>query len=121
MGKKKYQLVVFIIAIAGVIFFSLGKEDRQIVTTEQQLANILAQIDGIGNLSVFIYKEEPITESFTFFSGGKGSQPAISGILIVCEGAKNIAVQQQLKEVIYSLTQVPVHRIVIQQMSMKEK
>ncbi len=80
-------------------------------TKEEQLAQVLGQIEGVGQVTVFIYEQE--TEV-----GLLMPQQQEIGVLIVAEGAHSPKVRKQLADTVQRVLKLASHRIAI--LPMKE-
>lgn len=74
----------------------------------KQAEEILSQVQGIGNVAVFVFaqgRSDPIIL--------KEKEPQIKGVLVVAEGAGNVAIKGQLSKTVQSLFALPAHRVMI--------
>lgn len=129
--KKKWTktnlILIPIALIAFIAYISLtfndpNSEQRDSTTLEGKLEQTLRQIQGVGQVKVYLHFEESIPDSTSllddYFSSGKGEKQ-ISGMLIVSEGASNPSIKIQLLETISRVMQLPTHRIMIVPMERK--
>ena len=103
---------------------------------ENRLANTLSRVYGVGDVSVVITVESGMetvlankitttqtpqgteTEESPIIVNGKTvvvkeSYPKIIGVLIVCEGAENIAVMSRIQQATISLLDININQIEI--------
>jgi len=74
----------------------------------KQAEEILSQVQGIGSVAVFVFaqgRSDPIIL--------KEKEPQIKGVLVVAEGAGNVAIKGQLSKTVQSLFALPAHRVMI--------
>lgn len=123
--QKKWLLVLVMIPATILLFFNLspGNSEQSQPTAHQQLAYTLSQIEGIGKVELFIHtaKVENSLVETNWILSKNSNEEKILGVLVVCEGGKSITVQQQLKEVVGTILQIPSHRIVIEAMGGEEE
>lgn len=109
---KNIEIIVAVILIAIVLLIYASSVNSQAKYTsnldtsttntleiEDRLANVLSQIEGVGRVSVMItYKEELTTKSVSTLGNKevKSSESDIKGVIIVAEGANDIAVKLNL-------------------------
>lgn len=99
--------------------FNSTNKGQQRLTDEQQLAQILGEIDAVGQVQVYFHYEQE-TESGNFLSlSSKGQK--MTGVIIVAEGAHHSTVKNLLKTTVSTALQIPAHRIQIVPMQMKEE
>lgn len=106
------------------LFFPISNDDeeRSVGTITEQLEGILAKMDGVGQVELYIHYEEASTQDglFSTYFQTSESQSPITGILIVAEGANTEGVKQALITTVSKVLQVSPHRIAIVQMNNKE-
>ena len=93
--NKKIKEIFVIVLIALVLLFAISKVfyDTNEGTsetfyngteTEKKVTQILSEIEGVGEVEVMIYETEE----------------KVSGVVIVCDGAKNIRVVMDIQEAV---------------------
>lgn len=103
--KKQNGLILLGIVIVG-LWFVLNETDSDGNTIEQQLATVLGQIEGVGQVSVFIFEQQPDMGLFA-------TQQGEIGVLVVAEGAHSPTVKRQLEDTVKRVLQIASHRIAI--------
>lgn len=101
-GKLRYIQWIAVLIGAGILLWSIlapiTKAEEQPAApaiaqpaqqseTEQRLGDVLSLIDGAGSVRTFI----------TWESGEGAAGDAVRGVIIVAEGAEDIAVQMELR------------------------
>lgn len=138
IGGKK--IIVFAAVLAAAVIFMLSdgininraenNDTKQ--KLEQSLENVLASVEGAGNVKVFVYlsdngvknfekdirKNSDTMEEKTVLSGSdpavvKYSFPSVKGIIITAQGADDEIVKQNLKDAAETALGVPKHRICV--------
>ena len=91
-------IVLFIIVVLILIFFGDSEEDSQpIENTESKLETLCSQIDGVGECQVMVtYRNDEVF-----------------AVAVLCDGADNIEVKNNLKSLISSLYGIGAHRVEI--------
>lgn len=114
-------LVAFI-AYISLTFNDPNSEHSDTTTLEGKLEQTLKQIQGVGQVKVYLHFDDNVSEGSSllddYFTSGKGEKK-VSGMLIVSEGAKNPSIKNQLLETISRVMQLPTHRIMIVPMERK--
>ena len=147
-GKYKYVLLVLVLGMtlmaipdrSGETEISVPDEPvAQTLSLPQELAHILAQIEGVGKVEVMVTQSrgpETVYQTNEDSSGGSGSQsvrvetviiqnpdrgecalvrrtdpPAYLGAVVVCQGADRPAVQLQVIEAVAAVTGIGTDRI----------
>lgn len=93
--EKKIRDIAFIALLAFILLFACWKvfykdeaEDLSSQTalteTEKKIALLLQEIDGVGEASVMVCETED----------------GVTGAVVVCEGAKNIRVNMEIREAV---------------------
>lgn len=134
-------LLIAIILVVNIFFTKksakeLNSIDTYVENLENRLANTLSRVYGVGNVSVVITVESGMetvlankitttqtpqgteTEESPIIVNGKTvvikeSYPKIIGVLIVCEGAENIAVMSRIQQATISLLDININQIEI--------
>jgi stage III sporulation protein AG len=109
--------LIFVVVIG--IFMSLnfsGQQDHS-DTSEQQLAKILSEMEGVGQVFVYFHYEQQKQQQFLAVT----QQPTISGVMIVAQGAQDVKVQLLVKQAVGNVLQIPMHRIQVVAMQQKEE
>ncbi|WP_346234465.1 hypothetical protein MKY04_12380 [Lysinibacillus telephonicus] len=130
MEKKwtKQKLIFIPIAILAFIAyisvtFNDPKDEQYDTTSEEgRLERALSEIKGVGQVKVYFHYETSSStgsnkDSLLFSSSD--IKPAVSGLLVVSEGASDPAIQKKLLETISRVMQMPTHRIMIVPMESK--
>ena len=95
-------LVVAIPSNSGKTVASIEKTESGLESDEQKLKSTLEKIEGVGETSVMITRDE----------SGK-----VMGVLIVTQGAENTKVKQQISQAASALFGIELHKIIIVKMS----
>lgn len=149
--KKKNNLLICVILIIGVVLMVAGvpKKDKTAVESvgtlkvedeERRLADILSQIEGVGNVSVMITyyssteksiayetknntaqaedKSEKSEDKKAIMTGGepmvvKEVYPKVKGVIVTAKGAGNSAVRKSVSDAVAAALDVPAHKICI--------
>lgn len=93
--EKKIRDIAFIALLAFILLFACWKvfykdeaEDvssqTSLTETEKKIALLLQEIDGVGEASVMVCETED----------------GVTGAVVVCEGAKNIRVNMEIREAV---------------------
>ena len=109
-ANRPVLLVGGIVALAVLMLFFMTKtgDGQNRLTNEQQLANLLSEIHGVGQVQVYFhYEEQQKDNQFLAVTG----QDKLTGVIIVAQGATNAEVRILLKETIGNVLQIPTHRI----------
>lgn len=91
--------------------FQEGQETEENSPLEKQLAGMLGQIEGVGQVQVMVYKKA--NSSLTSMDNDTGE---IQGVLIVAEGGDNSVTVRKIQEVVMALFQVEAHKIKVMKM-----
>jgi stage III sporulation protein AG len=93
---------------AASLELSEGSTEKS--TLEERLEQILADVQGVGDVQVMLMTEEE--------SGGFSSSEnlKVTGVLIAAQGADNPVTVQNIKEAVMALFQVEAHKIKIMKM-----
>ena len=91
-GKFKDVLLLILLGLALVFFaWKIFQEDKvenaptiALSETEERVARLLEEIDGVGNASVIVYETNDEIES----------------VVVVCEGANNLRVVMNVREAV---------------------
>lgn len=124
------MILTALIACIALLFFQtkdLEQASESGVRSDSNtyLEEVLESIEGVGKVKVYVHyfgQEAPNADSQwlgDYFRQQNPSQ-AISGLLIVAEGANDIFIRENLTETISRITQLPSHRIVIVPMKNEE-
>lgn len=120
MGQKAIRPLL--VMMMCVVFYSLYQfMDEPVLdrTEEQQLASMLEQIVGVGQVQVYFHTNR--NSETTFDSYFQQDEPQIVGVLVVAEGATAPSVVRLLQKSVSQVLQIHAHRIVIVPMEMKEE
>lgn len=109
---------IFVGIVIVYLFLQSSAGDNGQLTNEQQLAQLLSEIDLVGQVHVYFHYEQS-QDAQSFLSVAQKEQ--LTGVIIVAEGAHNAKVRILLKETVGNVLQIPAHRIQIVPMQMKEE
>ena len=93
-------------------FFSASSEvntDAERTVLEKKLEDLLSQVEGVGKVQVLLMTGEEKDSSSFYDSGNQ----AVTGVLIVAEGADNSVTVRKIQEAVMALFQVDAHKIKI--------
>ncbi|MGF9975258.1 hypothetical protein ABE042_21410 [Viridibacillus arvi] len=131
-----YVGIMMAIVIIIVAMFSYNNENpmktsskgENVSTNEaEQLAVILSRIDKVGKVELYFYsggqtaqdvkKESSSLENYFSWSNTTGQESGqVTGVLVVAEGANDIAVKNELVTTLTKVLEIPAHRIVVMPM-----
>lgn len=147
--KNKNNRLICLILIIGVVLMAVASVDKNkkadvqptatvtsVEDEEERLANILSQIDGVGDVSVMITyysssekniayetkvssraKEESEDKKAVMTDGEpmvvKEVYPKVRGVIVTADGGGNSAVRSAVSEAVTASLDVPAHRICI--------
>ena len=119
--KNKASRPLFIgllLITVGLIYVmnATGQSDDN-YTSEQQLANILSEMEGVGQVFVYFHYEQQKQQQFLAVT----QQPTITGVIVVAQGAQDVNVQLLLKRAVGNVLQIPMHRIQVVAMQQREE
>ena len=86
-------------------------------TSEQQLAKILSEMEGVGQVFVYFHYEQQKQQQFLAVT----QQQTITGVMVVAQGANDVKVQLLVKKTVSNVLQIPMHRIQVVAMQPKEE
>lgn len=109
--------MLLIVSIGFLLNFTFTKPDNTNATTEQQLAQILSEMETVGQVVVYFHYEQQKQQQFLAVT----QQQQISGVIIVAQGAHDANVQLLLKQTVGNVLQIPTHRIQVVAMQTKEE
>lgn len=117
--SRPFVLVAMLLIVGiGLLFnFSFIKQDNTNATTEQQLAQILSEMETVGQVVVYFHYEQQKQQQFLAVT----QQHQVSGVIIVAQGAHDTNVQLLLKQTVGNVLQIPTHRIQVVAMQNKEE
>lgn len=96
---------MILLAIACIaLWLMFAGNNKPANTMEQQLAAVLGQVEHIGQVDVFIYRQK---EEGLLFETAEGEV----GILIVAEGASSEQTKRLLTETVSAVLDIPPHKI----------
>ena len=96
-------------------FFSASSEentDAERTVLEKKLEDLLSQTEGVGKVQVLLMTGEEKDRSSFYDSGNQ----AVTGVLIVAEGADNSVVSRNIVEGVMALFQLDAHKIKVMKM-----
>ena len=96
-------------------FFSASSEkntDAERTVLEKKLEDLLSQTEGVGKVRVLLMTGEEKDSSSFYDSGNQ----AVTGVLIVAEGADNSVVSRNIVEGVMALFQLDAHKIKVMKM-----
>ena len=112
--KKRGMLPVMLCLALGIMLIFLGTEEdggtAVAAGTEDSIAAILSEIDGVGECRVLISYETAGA------SWGSSGREVISGIVVVCEGGSSDAVKRRVTEALSSLYGIGTNRIKVEKL-----
>lgn len=126
--KKEYVIILIICLIVGAILIfglrsdllSFGKSKSSngyVDDLEVRVCEILSSIDGVGKSKVMITVEgEEVSYKnglYSEVSSTENKYPEVVGVVIVCEGANNVMVKEEIAESVMTLLGVPFDKIQI--------
>ena len=139
--KNKNNRLICLILIIGVVLMAVASVDKNkkadvqptaavtsVEDEEKRLANILSQIDGVGEVSVMITyyssSEKNIAYETKVSSREKEESedkkavmkevyPKVRGVIVTADGGGNSAVRSAISEAVTASLDVPAHRICI--------
>ncbi|MER1999791.1 MAG: hypothetical protein ABS882_08450, partial [Lysinibacillus sp.] len=100
---KPNMILLAIACIALWLIFAGNKEPAN--TMEQQLAAVLGQVEHVGQVDVFIYRQKE--EGLLFEVAQQGEV----GVLIVAEGASSKQTKRLITETVSAVLNIPPHQI----------
>lgn len=122
-GDKKTTSIIYIILAVGILMLAGGNGfvsrnaqspapsiAQQKNAAEEKLQEILSEIEGVGEVSVMlccVEKEESAEE----FSSGNKKSAAVSGVLIVANGAQSADVREKIIRATKAALGVESHKI----------
>lgn len=131
MTEKKSYLYLIIIFFAGlfllIVFksvptenssniFGSGKYETDIDNSdEKRMEKILSEIDGVGECSVMIVKNDKSDNTKTGFlsDNKKAIEQTYNGVIIVCEGGDNEELMFKIRKAVSSALSVPIYKVEI--------
>ena len=96
---------MILLAIACIALWLIFAGDNEPANTmEQQLAAVLGQVEHVGQVDVFIYRQK---EEGLLFEVAQGEV----GVLIVAEGASSEQTKRLITETVSAVLNIPPHQI----------
>ena len=139
-----FCLIIILLFSSSIISKNTSNQvtsiDEYVNNLEKRLVKTLSKVEGVGDVSVVITVEsgmETVLANKTITTNSNGNvvveespiivngktitvmekYPEIIGVLIVCEGANNIAVMRKIQQATISLLDINVNQIEILSMS----
>jgi stage III sporulation protein AG len=138
MKKKSVYYVGILMAIVIIVvgMFSSNNDNSMKTTSNgehlttneaEKLAVILSRIQNVGEVELYFYangqtpkdtekKSSSLDNYFSWSSTAGQESEQISGVLVVAEGADDIAIQNELVNTLTKVLEIPAHRIVVMPM-----
>ena len=124
-GDKKKISVIYIVLAVGILMLAggsgfTGNEKENSVSAviqrsddaEENLQRMLAQITGVGNVSVMVcYGEQTQSDSSEIFSSSEKRRQIVSGVLIVADGGGDNIVREKIIRATKAALGVDSHKI----------
>ncbi|MBO7288801.1 MAG: hypothetical protein J6V03_02255 [Clostridia bacterium] len=139
ISKKIYIILIFF-AIVGVILLSFKseidvvnnsaikqntfvddtvKEDNQ--NPEQKLKRILARVEGVGEVDVFInFRKDSISKVSVFSkedSSNSETKAIVEGVIVVAQGGGNSEIVSVIRNSVSEIFCIPLHKVIVLKMS----
>ena len=139
INKKIYIILIFF-AIVGVILLSFKseidvvnnsaikqntfvddtvKEDNQ--NPEQKLKRILARVEGVGEVDVFInFRKDSISKVSVFSkedSSNSETKAIVEGVIVVAQGGGNSEIVSVIRNSVSEIFCIPLHKVIVLKMS----
>ena len=118
--KASRPLFIGLFFIVGILIFlgmNFSQQTDRADTSEQQLAKILSEMEGVGQVFVYFHYEQQKQQQFLAVT----QQQSITGVMVVAQGANDVKVQLLLKKTVGNVLQIPMHRIQVVAMQPKEE
>lgn len=127
-NDKNFIRVVFIIGIAGIIliFCSTFFEDKNHTpdvseysmseyqeNQETRLKEMLEQISGVGRAKVMLTMENSGEQVYSDDTVVKQIEPTVRGVVIICDGADNPTVKENVLEFVTKFFSVSADKVCI--------
>lgn len=109
--------IIFIVVIGVFLSLNFSGQPDPTNTSEQQLAKILSEMEGVGQVFVYFHYEQQKQQQFLAVT----QQPTITGVIVVAQGAQDVKVQLLVKQAVGNVLQIPMHRIQVVAMQQKEE
>lgn len=111
-GKRaKLLLLLAVIGIALLLFASFSggdsQEDVAYDSLEEHLEEVCSQVSGVGKCRVIVYYREEEKKY------GANNEPRVESVVIVCKGASNPKVRQELTSIMTTLYGIGANRVYI--------
>ena len=118
--KASRPLFIGLFFIVGILIFlgmNFSQQTDRADTSEQQLAKILSEMEGVGQVFVYFHYEQQKQQQFLAVT----QQQTITGVMVVAQGANDVKVQLLVKKTVSNVLQIPMHRIQVVAMQPKEE
>lgn len=118
--KASRPLFIGLFFIVGILIFlgmNFSQQTDRADTSEQQLAKILSEMEGVGQVFVYFHYEQQKQQQFLAVT----QQQTITGVMVVAQGANDVKVQLLVKKTVSNVLQIPMHRIQVVAMQHKEE
>ncbi len=120
LGMRHIQWIVLVIALGLLGSLLLTDAPSGTVATgqptelEQRLAQVLSAIDGAGQVQVVVHQQADLAQTAGAF-GATERQATPSGVIVVAEGAGDIAVRLALARAVQTLLGLPASAVEVLQ------
>ena len=111
-GKRaKLLLVIALVGVVLLVFFSFsGRDTKEVAeydSLEEHLEEICSSVSGVGKCRVILYYAEAEKKY------GTTAEPRVESIVVVCKGAANPKVRQELTSMLTALYGIGANRVYI--------
>lgn len=131
MTEKKSYVYLIMIFVTGlfllIVFKSVPSENNSNIfdagkyetdtynSDEKRMEKILSEIDGVGECSVMIVKNDKFDNARTGFlsDNTKTIGQTYNGVIIVCEGGDNEELMFKIRRAVSSALSVPIYKVEI--------
>lgn len=139
VSKKIYIILIFF-AITGVILLTSQSETTVVnnsaektkalvdddyndenQSSEQKLKSILAKVEGVGEVDVFInYRKDNTNKSAVFFKdeiSDSETQSIVEGVIVVARGGGSSEIVSVIRNSVSEIFCIPLHKVIVLKMS----
>ena len=139
VSKKIYIILIFF-AITGVILLTSQSETTVVnnsaakqktlvnddyndknQSSEQKLKSILAKVEGVGEVDVFInYRKDNTNKSGVFFKdeiSDSETQSIVEGVIVVAQGGGSSEIVSVIRNSVSEIFCIPLHKVIVLKMS----
>lgn len=128
--NNRIMLIILIIGIAVIIAGSNAERGKILENNtdfygeEERLAQILSEIDGVGEVSVMISYVSTMEKDLAYDGQravtSRGDVvirrelfPEVRGVIVIAEGAKDVSVKSEIKEAVTAVTGAAANRVCV--------